>query len=251
LGFCLFCYEYNVTKKGKPMKEFVEAVRSSNYLLAFTGAGMDTESNLPDFRGPSGLWKNHDPRTLASVEALHNNYELFREFYTHRMKNLRGVSPHRGHEILAKWEEEGLLKGIITQNVSGLHRAAGSKHVMELHGSIRRVFCQHCEKEYSEEDFFEGKSCSCHGPLRPGVTLFGEALPQDAFRHAVEELSQADMILILGTSLEVFPAAQLPFMYPMTRAYVDLEAYADGRIEYVFKEKIGPFLEEVDRALEG
>ncbi len=232
------------------MNEFVDALRASAYLLAFTGAGMDTESNLPDFRGAGGLWKKHDPRNLASTEALHNNYELFQEFYSQRIQNLSSVSPHRGHEILARWEQEGLLKGIITQNVSGLHVQAGSKNVMELHGNIRHIYCENCGVDHEGEDFFAGVRCSCGGLLRPGVTLFGESLPQEAFHQAMEELSKADMILILGTSLEVFPAARLPFMYPMKRAYVDLEAYADGRIEHVFKEKIGPFLETVDRSLE-
>ncbi|MGB4609014.1 MAG: NAD-dependent deacylase [Saccharofermentanales bacterium] len=232
------------------MKEFIQALRSSKYLLAFTGAGMDTESNLPDFRGPGGLWRNHDPRKLASIQSLHNNYSLFREFYIRRIASLGKASPHKGHKILADWEKVGFLKGIITQNVSGLHAAAGSKNVIELHGSIRRVFCLECGAEYMEADFIEGKKCDCGGLLRPGVTLFGEQLPQEAYRRAVDELTQADMILILGTSLEVFPAAQLPFMYSMKRAYVDLEAYPDQRIDYVFKEKIGPFLKKTAYLLE-
>ncbi|HHU52964.1 MAG TPA: NAD-dependent deacylase [Clostridiaceae bacterium] len=224
------------------MKEFIQALRSSKYLLAFTGAGMDTESNLPDFRGPGGLWKNHDPRKLASIQSLHKNYSLFREFYIQRIASLGKASPHRGHVILADWEKSGFLKGIITQNISGLHAAAGNKNVIELHGSIRRVFCLECGAEYSEEDFIDGRKCDCGGLLRPGVTLFGEPLPQDAYRRAVDELAQADMILIMGTSLEVFPAAELPFMYFMKRAYIDLEAYPDRRIDFVFKEKIGTFL---------
>ncbi|NLJ70299.1 MAG: NAD-dependent deacylase [Clostridiaceae bacterium] len=231
------------------MNEFIQALRSSKYLLAFTGAGMDTESNLPDFRGPGGLWKNHDPRKLASIQSLHKNYSLFREFYTQRIASLGHASPHKGHKILADWEKEGLLKGIITQNVSGLHMAAGNKNVIELHGSIRRVFCLECKKEYAEKDFIDGKKCDCGGLLRPGVTLFGEPLPQESFQHAVDELAQADMIIILGTSLEVFPAAQLPFMYSMKRAYIDLEAYPDERIDFVFREKIGPFLDKTAHLL--
>ncbi|NLM19152.1 MAG: NAD-dependent deacylase [Clostridiaceae bacterium] len=231
------------------MQEFIRTLRSSKYLLAFTGAGMDTESNLPDFRSPGGLWRNHDPRKLASIQSLHDNYSLFREFYIQRIASLGKASPHRGHKILADWEKDGFLKGIITQNVSGLHAAAGSKNVIELHGSIRRMFCLECAKEYTEADFIDGRKCDCGGLLRPGVTLFGEPLPQEAYQQAVDELAQVDMILILGTSLEVFPAAQLPFMYSMKRAYIDLEAYPDRRIDFVFKEKIRSFLKKTDHLL--
>ncbi|MDI9473046.1 MAG: NAD-dependent protein deacylase [Tissierellia bacterium] len=232
------------------MKKCLDAVRSSSYLVAFSGAGMDTESHLPDFRGPEGLWKNHDPRTLASTRALYDNYSLFHEFYSYRIQCLKGARPHRGHEILADWERRGLLKAIITQNVSGLHREAGSANVIELHGNIRRIFCLECAREHHEDVFLDGGRCQCGGLLRPGVTLFGESLPSEAFYRADEELSKADMVLILGTSLEVYPAAQLPFMYPMKRAYVDLQAYADERIDFVIRQRIGAFLERALRYFE-
>lgn len=231
------------------MQELVTAIKQAKYLVAFTGAGMDTESNLPDFRGPGGLWRNYDPRTLASTQALAGNYPLFREFYVHRIKNLAGAKPHIGHGILARWEEEGLLKAIITQNVSGLHVAAGSHNVLELHGNIRRIFCQSCGAAATEEDFFDNKACHCGGRLRPGVTLFGESLPREAFQRSDEELAKADMILILGTSLEVFPAAQMPFIYPMTRVYVDLEATPDRRIDFIYREPIGKFLKQLDELI--
>lgn len=231
------------------MTQLVQAIKQARYMVAFSGAGMDTESKLPDFRGPDGLWKNHDPRVLASTQSLAANYDLFHEFYAHRIKSRQAVTPHAGHAILARWEDQGLLKAIITQNVSGLHAEAGSRRVIELHGSLRRIFCQACQKEASLEDFLARQACSCGGRLRPGVTLFGEMLPQEAFRAADRELARADLILILGTSLEVFPAAQLPFSYPMRRVYVDLEAGQDRRIEFHYREKIGPFLNRLDQAL--
>ena len=210
---------------------------------------MDTESNLPDFRGPEGLWRNHDPRALASTQALAGNYPLFQEFYADRIKALHEAGPHIGHTILADWEKSGRLQAIITQNVSGLHAAAGSKNVIELHGSIRRIHCSLCGKEAGGEAFLAKQACSCGGRLRPGVTLFGESLPQAAFQRADEALSRADLILILGTSLEVFPAAQLPFIYPMQRAYVDLAAKPDPRIDHSYAQPIGLFLDRLDRAL--
>lgn len=226
------------------MRELTNDLKNSNYLVVFTGAGMDTESNLPDFRGPDGLWKNHDPRSLASTQALEDNYELFREFYTHRLRNLNKAKSHTGHSIIASLESLGLVKSIITQNVSGLHQAAGSKKVIELHGSLRRFKCNSCGKNYSSDDFLVGKSCSCGGKLRPCLTLFGEALPQEAFRDAIDELEKADFILIMGTSLEVYPAAQLPFMFPMKRCYVGLEpVQVEKQMDYVYHAKIGDFLE--------
>lgn len=232
------------------MHELVEVIKRARSMVAFTGAGMDTESRLPDFRGPKGLWKNHDPRALASTEALANHYPLFHEFYSHRLQVLEGVQPHKGHEILAKWERQGRLKTIITQNVSGLQSLAGSKNVIELHGNLRHIYCQSCHQASNQTDFLTNTRCSCGGKLRPGVILFGEALPQEAFHQADEALSRADLILILGTSLEVYPAAQLPFIYPMTRVYVDLEANEDPRIDFIYRESIGDFLEQLDQLID-
>ena len=232
------------------MKEFLHDLLSSHYVLAFTGAGMDTESNLPDFRGPEGLWRNHDPRTLASVDALHSNYPLFHEFYSHRIHALDGVEPHEGHYFLSQLEQAGLLKGIITQNISGLHERAGSKRVIELHGSMAHFHCNSCQQQAFKEDFLAQKSCSCGGPLRPSLTLFGEALPQVAFQEAITELEKADFLLILGSSLEVYPAAQLPFMFPMTRCFVNLEPVSQqSMMSYVYEMKIGEFLKKVKEAI--
>lgn len=227
------------------MNKLIDLIQSFNYLVAFTGAGMDTESNLPDFRGPDGLWKKKDPRTIASTEALRYDYELFYEFYAHRLRTLHQVKPHRGHEILADLERRGILKSIITQNVSGLHQDAGSKVVYELHGSLKRIRCEYCKKEASEEDFFQKKRCSCRGRLRPDVVLFGESLPHETMQNALSELERADGLLIMGTSLEVQPAASLPFISSMKRIYIDLQAEDHPLIDLTYKESIGSFLEEL------
>ncbi len=232
------------------MRDLVKDLSNASYVVCFTGAGMDTESKLPDFRGPDGLWKNHDPRSLASSQALENNYNLFREFYSHRLENLKKAQIHGGHTILAQFQKQGLVKSIITQNVSGLHQAAGSSRVIELHGSLRRFHCHSCKRDYTSQDFLEAKGCSCGGKLRPSLTLFGEALPQEAFRDAIDELEKTDFILVMGTSLEVYPAAQLPFMFPMTRCYVGLEPIAQERqMDYVYYSKIGDFLKNLEEEL--
>lgn len=232
------------------MEKLLRDLLSSHYLVAFTGAGMDTESHLPDFRGPEGLWKKHDPKNLASKNTLEHNYPLFHEFYAHRIHLLDQTKPHDGHFFLSTLEEAGLLKSIITQNISGFHQKAGSKQVIELHGSMNRFHCETCHSQASKEDFLQGKECSCGGKLRPSLTLFGEALPQVAFQDAIDELRKADFLLILGSSLEVYPAAQLPFMFPLTRCFVNLEAASqESLMDYLYRMKIGEFLQQVKEAI--
>lgn len=229
------------------MKNLAKDLKNSSYAICFTGAGMDTESKLPDFRGKDGLWKSHDPRQLASSQALEENYDLFHEFYSHRVNNLKKADIHKGHSILAELQQAGLIKSIITQNVSSLHQIAGNTNVIELHGSLGHFHCNSCGKEASTESFLAKENCSnCGGKLRPSLTLFGEALPQNAFRDAIDELEKADFLLIMGTSLEVYPAAQLPFMFDMKRCYVGLEpVQQEKQMDYVFHIKIGTFLKEL------
>lgn len=233
------------------MKSLAKDLRNSSYAVCFTGAGMDTESKLPDFRGKDGLWKSHDPRQLASSQALESNYDLFHEFYSYRVKSLKEADIHTGHSILSELQEAGLIKSIITQNVSSLHQLAGSTNVIELHGSLGRFHCNTCNKEATTESFLAKESCSnCGGKLRPSLTLFGEALPQEAFRDGIDELEKADFLLIMGTSLEVYPAAQLPFMFDMKRCYVGLDPIKQERqMDYIYHTKIGSFLKALSDEL--
>src|SRR5690606_19892379 len=172
--------EYDDILEGIAMLE--KWIKDANYMVVFTGAGMSTESGLPDFRSKEGLWKKKDPTRLASTEALNNNVEEFIEFYRHRVLGIKEYGPHKGHYILADWEKRGKLKSIITQNVDGFHQLAGSKSVAELHGTLQRLHCGSCGKNYDSEQYVDkAYHCSCGGVLRPSVVLFGESLPQDAF----------------------------------------------------------------------
>lgn len=194
------------------IRELSELITTSNHVVVLTGAGMDTESNIPDFRGKDGLWRNFDPRVLASIDTFEENYPLFQEFYAKRLKLLESCQPHRGHYILAELEEEGFIKAIATQNVSRLHLLAGSRKVYELHGNIRTFRCHHCNQPAEPEDFIANRNCSRCGKkaLRPNVVLFGESLPMDAWNQALDEVAKSDLLIVIGTSLEVSPVNQIP-----------------------------------------
>ncbi|NLJ57566.1 MAG: NAD-dependent deacylase [Tissierellia bacterium] len=187
-------------------------MKESNNTVVFTGAGMDTESNIPDFRGKDGWWRKIDPKSVATIDSFHSNYEVFREFYSTRLKLLKNVKPHKGHYILADFEKRGIIKSIATQNVSGLHSSAGNQKLYELHGNINVIKCENCNAKGTLKDFLDGKSCSVckKEELRPAVVLFGEQLPKDAWDLAYDSIKQSELLLVIGTSLEVYPVNQLP-----------------------------------------
>lgn len=194
------------------MKKIVDLITASKHTVIFTGAGMSTESGLPDFRSEArGLWTRFNPNELANVNALINNQEEFTEFYRYRLSEITKFKPHIGHRILAEWEKTGLIKGIITQNVDGFHHDAGSKNVMELHGTFRKFHCHNCHKDYDRKAYLAGDSiCTCGGTVRPGIVLFGESLPQQTFNKAEHETLLADLFVVLGSSLSVSPANMFP-----------------------------------------
>jgi len=182
---------------------------------AFTGAGVSTDSGIRDFRGSDGLWKDHDPMEVASRTSLEEDPEAFFGFWVDRFSQLGDASPNITHEVLANLEEFDLLDGVITQNIDGLHREGGSRRVLQLHGNFRVSRCEGCGKETPtsealEEFETEGvpRCNECGGLIRPDVVLFGEQLP-DAFTEAESELERSKLLLVLGTSLGVYPAASL------------------------------------------
>lgn len=200
-----------------------EWLLSSNNTVILTGAGMSTESGVPDFRSASGWWKQMDPRTVATTEALTDHYPLFHEFYKTRIVNLEKAAPHEGHLILADWEQRGLVSLITTQNVDGFHQLAGSQYVEELHGSIRSIRCQRCQQAAGMESFLNKASCThCGGKLRPNVVLFGESLPQASWHRSMEAIKTAELVLVIGTSLEVYPVNQLPMMTTGKTVYINI-----------------------------
>ncbi|WP_245741934.1 SIR2 family NAD-dependent protein deacylase [Anaerobacillus arseniciselenatis] len=211
-------------KIDKKIVQLAKLIKTSTHTVVLTGAGMSTESGIPDFRSRSGWWKNIDPLTVATVEALQSNYELFHQFYSARIEALAKCKPHEGYQMLANWEQNGLLHRVATQNVDGFHHQAGNRHVDELHGSILTYRCQQCEKEASKQAFIDKKHCSsCDGKLRPNVVLFGETLPEEAWNNALYHIQKADLVIVIGTSLQVYPVSQLPTMTNGTTVCINKE----------------------------
>jgi len=213
----------DMTEAYDPIHRAALLIRDARSMVLISGAGLSVDAGVKDFRSPSGWWRSIDPRTVATVEALESDYDLFHEFYAARITQLKTVRPHRGHGILAEWEKRGMLACIGTQNVDGLHQAAGSRNVHELHGTIRAFRCHACGAPHAEEAFLQKRKCQCGGRLRPNVVLFGEMLPQEAWDAAIAAIRAADAVLVIGTSLQVAPVNQLPFLTRAGRIFINAE----------------------------
>ena len=194
-------------------------IEESKNIVFFGGAGVSTESGIPDFRSKDGLYNQHDvqfdeykPEYLLSRECLYNNPKVFYEFYRQKM-DVRNFEPNITHKVLAKMEEIGKLKAIVTQNIDGLHQKAGSKNVYEIHGTTQRNYCSKCKMEYHPDFLFNTKEiipkCECRGLIRPDVVLYGENLPEEAVKNALNAIENADCLIVGGTSLQVYPAAAI------------------------------------------
>lgn len=194
------------------VKKLQELMDDSHNIVFFGGAGVSTESNIPDFRSADGLYQQqykYSPEQIVSHTFFQHHTEAFYEFYKEKMMFLDAV-PNAAHRKLAQLENQGKLSAVITQNIDGLHQAAGSKNVLELHGSIHRNYCQKCGKFYDASYVKNSEgvpTCSCGGRIKPDVVLYEEALDQNIIQKSIRAISQADMLVIGGTSLVVYPAA--------------------------------------------
>ena len=207
------------------MATLKELVANSSRIVFFGGAGVSTESGIPDFRGVDGLYRQkyaYPPETILSHTFYKSNREEFWRFYRDKMLYL-DAQPNAAHRKLAQWEEEGKLTAVVTQNIDGLHQKAGSKKVLELHGSVLRNYCEKCGKFHSVEEIAEGAGvpkCQCGGYIKPDVVLYEEGLDQRILEESVRCIAQADMLIIGGTSLVVYPAAGLVRYYRGNRLVV-------------------------------
>ncbi|RLI56599.1 MAG: NAD-dependent protein deacylase [Candidatus Thorarchaeota archaeon] len=196
------------------MTRAAQIIRDSEHLIALTGAGISKESNVPTFRGEDGLWKEYDAMELATPQAFRSNPQLVWEWYSWRQGLIAKCSPNPAHEVLARWEREGLLKVVITQNVDGLHRRAGSTQVLEVHGDLWALKCTSCSYRgrLSEPAVGVPVCPVCGANLRPDVVWFGEPLPSDVLSRVHDEIAIADACLVVGTSALVQPAASFPLV---------------------------------------
>ena len=198
----------------KTAEQVRDIVARSRRIVFFGGAGVSTESGVPDFRSQDGLYRQkyaYPPETILSHSFFLAHTEEFFKFYREKML-FPDVQPNAAHKKLAQWEEEGRLSAVITQNIDGLHQKAGSRRVLELHGSVWRNHCMQCGKSYPLESILNGTGiprCSCGGIVKPDVVLYEEPLDESVLLASVEEISKADTLIIGGTSLNVYPAAGL------------------------------------------
>jgi NAD-dependent deacetylase len=195
-----------------------ELIGGSACTVALTGAGVSVPSGIPDFRTPeTGIWANVDPMKVAHIDVFERDPARFWSYYRPRFHSLGDKEPNGAHEALAELERRGLLEGVITQNIDRLHRAAGSENVVEVHGSIETSSCTRCAASFGLEEvdglFDEegvARCTTCEGPVKPDVVLFGELLPESAMARAQDLAQRAELMICVGSSLAVFPAAGLP-----------------------------------------
>jgi NAD-dependent deacetylase len=208
-----------VTPVGEQVAQLAELVRESDSVVALTGAGISVPSGIPDFRSPgTGLWENVDPMEVAHIDVFRRDPERFWHFYGDRFASLEHKRPNRAHEVLAELEQAGVLDAVITQNIDRLHSRAGSEALVEVHGTIDHSSCLSCGMRYPLADVRARQAvderrvprCDCGEPLKPDVVLFGEYLPADALARAEQLAAGADVLICIGSSLEVYPVAQLP-----------------------------------------
>ena len=239
----------------KDAERFWDLARSAQRPVALTGAGVSAESGVPTFRGPGGLWRDYRPEELATPEAFARNPQLVWEWYNWRRGIIAKVQPNDAHRWLSRYERLKDRLALVTQNVDGLHAAAGSRRVLEVHGSLWRLRCTACNRE--EEDRAVPlpplpRCGACGGLLRPGVIWFGESLPDDVFAEAVEAVRGCDLLLILGTSAVVYPVAGLADLVPRDSLLVEVNpdpTPLSTRVNLSVRAPAGAFLGPILREL--
>jgi NAD-dependent deacetylase len=236
-----------------------ELIKNAKKIVFFGGAGVSTESGIPDFRSKDGLYNTMDvkfekysPEYLLSRDCLYKEPKVFFEFYRQKM-NCEGIEPNITHKVLAQMEAAGKLTSVITQNIDGLHQKAGSERVWEIHGTTLKNYCRKCGKRLGEDYIFKNVEsvphCECGGMVRPEVVLYGESLPSYAYDEAYTDLAEADLIIVGGTSLSVYPAANFIEEQIRFKKVVLInrdETSLDNQCELVFHENLGEVFSKIE-----
>jgi NAD-dependent deacetylase len=212
-------HSYREPDMPTPIERAIELIRNANRVVAFSGAGISTEAGIPDFRSKGGLWEDEELMMLMSSAGFRRDPAAFYRASLQMLPNIHRAEPTPAHNLVAQLEAQGKLAAVITQNIDGLHQAAGSQIVYEIHGSFRTGHCTACRAAFKMAEFYsqiergeiELPLCTkCQSPIKPDVVLFGDLLPFDVWDRAVEAVRRCDLMLVLGSSLVVYPAAELP-----------------------------------------
>ena len=239
------------------VKKLKEAINECNNIVVFSGAGLSTNSGIPDFRSADGLYNQETdihirPEEIISHSFFVSNTKYFYKFYFDKMI-YRTAKPNSAHIYFAKLEKEGKVKAVVTQNIDNLHQMAGSKNVIELHGSVERNYCMKCNKFYTLDEIYNDKFdipyCNCGGIIKPDVVLYEENLDENQISNAINSISSADMLIVIGTSLTVYPAAN--FIRFFNGKYLVLinksETRYDSSADIVIHDDIKNVIEELEK----
>jgi len=243
------------------IKAIAAEIRRARHIIAFTGAGISAESGIPTYRGEGGLWTKYDPNRYANIQSFLEDPSYYWSFFRDvRYPMLKEVQPNKAHLALADIEAEGKSMAVITQNIDGLHQEAGSSTVIELHGSTRTIYCLDCSTKYTMEDVYPMLEkelpplCTrCGGLLRPAVVFFGENLNPGTLELAYQQITKCDLFIVVGSSLVVYPAADIPVrakrkdatLVIINRDFTPMDDLAD----YVIRERAGEVLPQIVRSL--
>ena len=237
------------TLEGK-IREAARLLVEAEHAIALTGAGISTPSGIPDFRGPQGLWRRISPRVFH-IDYFRENPEESWKVFLELYESMKHVRPNPAHHALAELERHGIIKAVITQNIDGLHQAAGSKNVIELHGSLKHAVCLNCGHRIPLEEAVKMAKQSgaprcprCGGLLKPDVVFFGEKLPQEAVEEAIRQAAISDLVLVVGSSLAVTPANQIPLIAKHHGAKIIIVNLGETLLDHIADIKIEAPVEE-------
>ena len=236
-----------------PYIEVAELLLRLKNCVVLTGAGISAESGIPTFRSKGGLWEKYDPTVYASIEVFRKDPSKYWQIRGDFIRGYDSYEPNPAHRALVELENLGIVRQVITQNIDGLHRKAGSRGVVEIHGSLREIICQQCDRTYLAPNIPGGNPphCGCGGVLKPNTVLFGEQLPPEALEVAIRESSTCRVMLVIGTSAVVYPAAHLPVVAKQHGAKVveiNIErAFPDA--DHVVLEKAGTAMARILEAV--
>lgn len=237
------------------IKKVADIIKKSKYAIVFTGAGISVESGIPPFTGAGGLWERYDPKFIELDFFYSNPKKSWEEMRKIFFNSMGQAKPNKAHIVISELEKQGFIQGVITQNIDNLHKTAGSKNVVEFHGTINSLICIKCQKKYNTQNTdisVDIPKCSCGGILKPDFVFYGEGINQDNYEKSNTMINKSDLVIIVGTAGQVMPAGYLPFISKNNGAIIievnTLKSYYTDKItDYYFNIKSGLFFSELNK----